>query len=564
MGSGSHSSKRKKKRSKKRGKKTSKSIREKTKKLKRRHDSVSFSDDDNSASTSLVSRSDSSSEGGYRSKRRARCRDKKGTRKGSKKKMRMDSSMSDSSGDSRHIKKRKRLKSKWDFDSRKNRHRKKRRREPSSSSSDRSMSCSRSEASDDSKEVHMKDDRWELKERDEKDGEKSRTKRSRYSSRSCSPCGLQRKSHSYGSEDGLRKENPPKRLKSVIVVMREIEEAEDGQSNRDEHKDEIIYEHDDYPTRSNDSNDAVTRGEELLSSYDANDEKTMYLEEPYREVGSSDARIAKFLRIQWPGMERTDGIASSSVELRVGDHSMGNKSEVSTADVSSNSVDLEAMLRQKALQNLLKCHGRLPTKIDGGNQGDHHSKVKNPNVGGSFESTRKVGRNDDVKHASTVHVLPEDRVAHPPIRNVETGLPVEKANPSANPVISRQKLGLSTPTRRLLGASNTWRRDPTSQQYPRPTLPTPKEAVNKESAKVAESQSSDTEMVTEKADRASASELPPSGGENTEDEANEAVEDSEFEQKTMTVMRGGKLVQVSYKVKIPKKAPALARRQLKR
>lgn len=563
MGGGSHSSKRKKKRSKKRGKKTSKSIREKTKKLKRRHDSVSLSDDDNSASTSSVSRSDSSSEGSYRSKRRARCRDKKGTRKGSKKKMRMDSSMSDSSGDSRRIKKRKRLKSKWDFDSKKNRHRKKRRREPSSSSSDRSMSCSRSEATDDSTEVHRKDDRWELKERDEKDGEKSRTKRSRYSSRSCSPCGLQSKSHSYGSEDGLRKENPPNRLKSVIVVMREIEEVADG-SNRDEHKDEIIYEHDDYPTRSNDSNDVVSRGDVLLSSYDANDEKTMCLEEPNGEAGSSDARIAKVLRIQRPGMEKTDAVASSSIELRVGDHLMGNRSEVSTADVSSSSVDLEAMLRQKALQNLLKCQGRLPTKIDGGNQGDHHSKVKNPNVGGSFESTRKIGRNDDVKHGPTVPVLPEDTVAHPPIRNVETGLPVEKANPSANPVISRHKLGLSTSTRRLLGASNTWRRDPTSQHYPRPTLPTPKEAVNKESAKVTEPQSSDTKTVTEKADRASASELPPSGGKNTEDEANEAVEDSEFEQKTMTVMRGGELVQVSYKVKIPKKAPALARRQLKR
>lgn len=39
---------------------------------------------------------------------------------------------------------------------------------------------------------------------------------------------------------------------------------------------------------------------------------------------------------------------------------------------------------------------------------------------------------------------------------------------------------------------------------------------------------------------------------------------SQFEQKTMNVMRGGEMVQVSYKVYIPKKAPALARRQLKR
>ncbi|XVF04266.1 hypothetical protein REPUB_Repub05bG0067800 [Reevesia pubescens] len=39
---------------------------------------------------------------------------------------------------------------------------------------------------------------------------------------------------------------------------------------------------------------------------------------------------------------------------------------------------------------------------------------------------------------------------------------------------------------------------------------------------------------------------------------------SQFQQKTMSVMRGGEMVQVSYQVYIPKRAPALARRQLKR
>jgi hypothetical protein len=38
----------------------------------------------------------------------------------------------------------------------------------------------------------------------------------------------------------------------------------------------------------------------------------------------------------------------------------------------------------------------------------------------------------------------------------------------------------------------------------------------------------------------------------------------QFEQKTMSVMRGGEMVEVSYKVYIPKKAPALARRHLRR
>ncbi|KAL6529707.1 hypothetical protein OROGR_015330 [Orobanche gracilis] len=45
---------------------------------------------------------------------------------------------------------------------------------------------------------------------------------------------------------------------------------------------------------------------------------------------------------------------------------------------------------------------------------------------------------------------------------------------------------------------------------------------------------------------------------------NEARDGSQYEQKTMSVMRGGEMVEVSYKVYIPKKAAALARRPLRR
>ncbi|KFK27008.1 hypothetical protein AALP_AA8G322500 [Arabis alpina] len=44
----------------------------------------------------------------------------------------------------------------------------------------------------------------------------------------------------------------------------------------------------------------------------------------------------------------------------------------------------------------------------------------------------------------------------------------------------------------------------------------------------------------------------------------ETKEESQYEQKTMTVMRGGEMVQVSYKVYIPKKTSSLGRRKLKR
>ncbi|CAM8995299.1 unnamed protein product [Rhodiola kirilowii] len=58
---------------------------------------------------------------------------------------------------------------------------------------------------------------------------------------------------------------------------------------------------------------------------------------------------------------------------------------------------------------------------------------------------------------------------------------------------------------------------------------------------------------------------PPStvAGEHvSSDHQGEAEDGSQFQEKTMSVMRGGELVQVSYKVYIPKKAPAVARRRL--
>ncbi|KAI3675008.1 hypothetical protein L1987_84589 [Smallanthus sonchifolius] len=51
---------------------------------------------------------------------------------------------------------------------------------------------------------------------------------------------------------------------------------------------------------------------------------------------------------------------------------------------------------------------------------------------------------------------------------------------------------------------------------------------------------------------------------SSKEQQNESNDNLQFEKKTMSVMRGGEMVQVSYKVYIPNRSPALARRQLKR
>lgn len=474
MGSGSHSSKRKRKRSQKRSKKRSRRIREKTKKLKRRHDSISSSDEEDSASTNSLSCSSCSSEHGYRrSKRRARSRDRR-DRKGHKKRAKRDSSLSGSSGDSPRVKKWKRSRRNEDSDLRKKRRRKIRKREPSISSS--------SEPSDDSGR--------EMERKERKGREMSRERsasKGRHSSRSFSP-------RSYHSEEGLMEEYQPKRLKSVIVARVEIEEPQVEESNRDNREDEIVYEHDDYPSKSNDSNDGLGRRDSLMYLDDAS------YENPNREV--VDVGIS---------------------ELPVNDDQFEeNGNEISTTSAGSNPANLEAILRQKALENLLKRQGKLPTKVT--------------DEEGSIQSVQKLGKNDDVKHNANV---------------------VEKGNVSGDHVISRSKLGLSISTRRLLGSSNTWKRKLSSHES--------FQSIDKGSDKGFESAPScDTKVVAEKVDSAAASEASPSGEKSTKDETNDDDEDSQFQQKTMCVMRGGEMVQVSYKVKIPKKAPALARRQLNR
>ncbi|WRX28642.1 hypothetical protein QQP08_021129 [Theobroma cacao] len=65
-------------------------------------------------------------------------------------------------------------------------------------------------------------------------------------------------------------------------------------------------------------------------------------------------------------------------------------------------------------------------------------------------------------------------------------------------------------------------------------------------------------------DKPPSSSIPTSGDISSDKLDDETKDGSQFQQKTMSVMRGGEMVQVSYQVYIPKRAPALARRQLKR
>ncbi|XP_021719288.1 dentin sialophosphoprotein-like [Chenopodium quinoa] len=662
MKSSSRSSKSKTKRSQKHTKKRTKSSREKPKKLKQRDDSDSISDED-SITTKSVS---CSSPGDYsRSKKRGRSRDKR-LRK-DKKRSKKSTLLSESSGDdSPCVKKSKKLKRKRGSDSRKKRHVKRRKRDRSVSiSSSRSRSCSVGKPSGDS-EIGKKEEKVESKERKgrekvrkkigskrsrrrsrscsvgepsgdserefgkmeekveskerkgrEKDRKKSGIKKSRRRSRSCSPCSVHSESSSHYSEERVFEKSNPNRLKSVIVVMKDREEVPEKQeSNKyDRHEDEIVFEYDDYPSKSNDSIDGVSGRETVSCMHDVSSKKRS-LDEPNKDFVASGVRTSDIPGIQRQVVEGSGGLSPSYVRSRDNVPLMENRSANLTSNAGLNHVDLEAVLRQKALENLLNRQGKLSTKTTFDKKDEHDVDVKRssivkaqpidqptPRDEGNIKLLPKVGKIvNDVRYFSNTTNLPgpsEDtglsKYNNADLLRAKVGTAdtEEKSKASGDFVNSRPNVGLSMSRKDFLGAKNTWKQQLIPQESSQEIVSTPKETIvrnsneklmsldnslpklsvpqktiSKDSTRDCASHLFDSEDSTIKVDTFALSEASASASVSdeqcTNDSTNKADEDAQFQQKTMSVMRGGEMVQVSYKVYIPKKAPALARRQLKR
>ncbi|KAJ0500579.1 hypothetical protein HanHA300_Chr11g0391051 [Helianthus annuus] len=194
---------------------------------------------------------------------------------------------------------------------------------------------------------------------------------------------------------------------------------------------------------------------------------------------------------------------------------------------SNVSDDLESILRQKALENLSRFRGGTKTKpvapVD--------DKPKSDQT--------------DVKQLTTRETVSMTPVSQPvPHRNrftwrrdpsAATGKD-EKASTYSEPHSSgSQPAELKLPTSRV------------DNKILNETSMVDTDNVDQKSTAVVETPSS----------------APKQEG-SSKERQNESNDNSQFEKKTMSVMRGGEMVQVSYKVYIPNKAPALARRQLKR
>ncbi|XP_059662671.1 uncharacterized protein LOC132308570 [Cornus florida] len=572
-----------------------KSRRTKSKKLYRRDDSVSsYSDDDSRSSMSISS----SSSHDHRRRARSRMRsDAKGSRKRTR-----SSPSHDISEYSRHVKKRKGSRKSRYSEVRKKTGKKKRRRDASISpinSDTHSCSTCKGGSSNSSGEDEIVRPRGRSREskKDKRDlskpsGTKKKKNRSQSSSHSRSS-----DSSDYTIKEKLAAGNDLRRLRSVVIVTKQPQDDEEKNWDKSGHKEEVVYDHDDYPScRSNDSDDGGSKRD--LSHHVPGASEKRNLE----YVKGEDALIsnANTIELTESGKDsggQYDGSSSRSDGVGANNSTKGNKREVSAVASSSNGDDLETILRQKALENLTKfrkgLHTHVRTLPDQKTRSDSDVKqpssakaefvqIKSPKwvdlrvVGAPqvvAQSTRPMtgiepscptmtdGKISGGKYSGTEPGTAKCSAVCPPYRATISGNPEEKDLSCADAVFNKSEPGRSALRQELSGTCSTIKQAPTSQAFPKLVTDS---GVNKRAVEASQTVRKTNGTEVSNAPDGYSCLKPTLEEPSSKERQNEVKDSSEFEKKTMSVMRGGEMVQVSYKVYIPKKAPALARRQLRR
>ncbi|XP_020698312.1 pre-mRNA-splicing factor CWC22 homolog [Dendrobium catenatum] len=234
---------------------------------------------------------------------------------------------------------------------------------------------------------------------------------------------------------------------------------------------------------------------------------------------------------------------------------------VATDNHDSDSDDLELMLRQKALENL--------KKLRRGPSSDNRSTEDRKNEIAGVESSEK-----QCETAKKIISSPKSRSIVFNERRVQLGVPSHDSK--VNPVIQLPSLEANTSDKKMLFSRLDQSRNSkqlessTSGQSTSNLLNNMEDSPEKMSHKQSPCRVSQEKNTTEGCGSGNSlkSEVNLGDGKEKIRENNETVDEcqsgSQFEQKTFSRMHDGEMVQVSYKVYIPKKAPALARRKLQR
>ncbi|RAL49119.1 hypothetical protein DM860_015110 [Cuscuta australis] len=518
----------------------SKKSRKSKKKLSRRRHSISSCSDDDSVSS--ISFYSSSSDEDYRSRKShslsradVKSKKKRAERRASSKRKKRDekgvSSNQESNEDCKPSRKRKKSRSKKRTEH--ERPQKKQRRDSSiSSATSDSLSCSSCEFEhSSSKEIEFgRRSGKKIRDRRNPDVHKVEAKESGSKSANSLSTGDHSNFHNaspMGEEPAADSLNNARRIRSVITVIEHpLEEEEENLSKINDvgngarentfacHSDAVI-----------DTSNAVQKITD---------------NEGFDDVIGEPTSRGKSVANQCVNQDGSSNLGDSEKVFGVSD------SVVFVNATTSGSEDLELILRQKALENLRKFRGKIqgvPIKSENVSnmllkeEGSKAIKVtsavgQSSNSGLSKEIMQPKMAENYTKVESRVtrqsHIQKPDGYAL--CKNVS-----RKDHINATPAIhekSKTSEQASSNEAPLDGKDRSCK-----------NIPELSNATNSAMAKP-------TSSVRTLEERSS------------NDQA-EAKDGEQFQQKTMSVMRSGEMVQVSYKVYIPKRAPALSRRQLK-
>ncbi|URE47267.1 hypothetical protein MUK42_14422 [Musa troglodytarum] len=393
---------------------------------------------------------------------------------------------------------------------------------------------------------------------------------SRYRSRSCSTCGGSRSSGPTGgsacrsrscSEEKYGEIEQPRRLRSVLAMAEDREVVEGGFHGKDEQRDRIIQTYDDF------------------DRYDGGRKLDTHQDSPQRNAKNDEA-LAKDGNANDDGAlaKHSETVLSESGERTIenadggGDDFTRKKKENSGGP---EAVELESELRQRALENFAKFRRSLSVNTrSSGCQEDDSSQpqcgkdsIKVAEAQDAFKSS------DDkftVSHECQGGVQGEVRRAEPRVRSV-VNIPAEKDTSSL--VIRCHSSSGSTRKENEQDPDNSNKGQSDPNQLNRIEEPSNKMSLQhtslikdkQEKSAAAEPECSTVcDAAVNQSVGQPTSALPADRKIESENENKDEDRGSQFQQKTFSRMRDGELVQVSYKVYIPKKSPALARRQLQR
>ncbi|KAL1537885.1 hypothetical protein AAHA92_26688 [Salvia divinorum] len=313
-----------------------------------------------------------------------------------------------------------------------------------------------------------------------------------------------------------------RRLRSVITFADQPRDEDERRWEMDPHKEEIVYDENDYPSpRSIDSNEGGSKME-------AGDQSNVSFSDRICLENVAGDKVCKLGKsgIDDGDHHQSEGYINEEKEI-----------DTSVPVAASGGDDLESILRQKALENFRKFRGMPQTRP----RSNMVERDNESNVATLSDRTVDIVENVPVEHGISDDQETNQRNGLLAMQREIVKLPdsehVEEKPQMANPSI--------TPPCNASALVECSKGDKNSHS--------PAAEVKAESGNGV----SPGARVT----KASSSNAEPVSGEHS---SGQTKDSSEFEQKTMTVMRGGELVQVSYRVYIPKQAPALARRQLKR